>query len=114
MTADELAPYPVVASEVTADSLARSLQEAAADWHANRAPGDATADVAATALDGMAFLLRSLRMVAPDLADRIAVDAWKRTQDGPPEGWPAHEMAQAVPGAAHLVASSAQSGGEAA
>ena len=98
MTIDQLtpAPYPVLASEVTADGLARSLGKAAADWHATRAPEDATADVAATALDMAAYLLRQLRMVAPDVADRIAVDAWQRTQEGPPDGHSAGCYARAA------------------
>ncbi|ETK36165.1 hypothetical protein [Microbispora sp. ATCC PTA-5024] len=80
--------YPACASEVTCERLAASLA-VAAHWHASQG-----SDTAAAALDGLAFVLRTLVQVAPDRADEIALSVWHRTQDAPPEGWTTTALAE--------------------
>lgn len=84
---NELAPYPRRESEVTAESLARSLLvQAQANRHRmirGRAPGDAVAG-ANRLVDvyGVVKLLKVLQTVAPDAADAVARDLWSDWHDG--------------------------------
>lgn len=84
---NDLAPYPRRESEVTAESLARSLMvQAQANRH--RMMYDRTPDGAVSGgnrlidVYGVVKLLKVLQTVAPDVADEVARDLWSDWEDG--------------------------------
>lgn len=84
---DDIAPYPRRESEVTAESLSRSLMvQAQANWHRMLNAGPAAENRAATSrvidLFGIVKTLRALQAVAPGAADEVALDLWSDWRDG--------------------------------
>lgn len=84
---NDIAPYPRRESEVTAESLARSLMvQAQANRH--RMIHDRTADGAVSGgnrlvdVYGVVKLLKALQTVAPAVADEVARDLWSDWEDG--------------------------------
>lgn len=79
---NNLAPYPRSVDDVTADSLGRYLAVQAWAHHTHR-PTDREQTAAETAdLFGLAWLLRTLKVVAPETADEAAKDLWLAWEDG--------------------------------
>jgi hypothetical protein len=84
---NDLAPYPRRESEVTAESLTRSLMvQAQANWHRTLNAGPAAENHPATnrLIDvfGIVKLLKALQAIAPDTADEVARDLWSDWRDG--------------------------------
>lgn len=74
------APYPPCAAEATADALARHF---AVEAHRRAGVGE---HEAAAEADAVAFLLRCVQQIAPNQADTIARDLWRRLDTAPIEG----------------------------
>lgn len=84
---NDLAPYPRRESEVTAESLVRSLMvQAQANRHRMFYDRDANGAVSGgnRLIDvyGVVKLLKVLQTVAPDVADEAARDLWSDWHDG--------------------------------
>lgn len=84
---NEIAPYPRSESEVTAESLVRSLMvQAQANRHRMFYDRDANGAVpgGARLIDvyGVVKLMKVLQTVAPDVADEVARDLWSDWHDG--------------------------------
>ncbi|TYK45195.1 hypothetical protein [Actinomadura decatromicini] len=84
---NDIAPYPRRESEVTAESLARSLMvQAQANRHRMVHGRDADDAVAGgnrlVDVYGLVKLLKVLQTVAPDAADQVARDLWRDWHDG--------------------------------
>lgn len=84
---NEIAPYPRSESEVTAESLARSLMvQAQANWHRMLTAATTAESREATNrlvdVYGQVALLKALQAVAPETADEAARDLWADWEDG--------------------------------